>query len=140
MEKKKASLILLIALFFSAGIAAFAYFCITTVDVKDYDMHITLEGKSKVGIIVDTDKVWFGITNPGGAASRKLVVTNNFTFPVVVKIFLYGKLGDYVSLSESNIMLEPNTFREIDITANMPHDAALGEYTGKVRAVFKRRF
>jgi len=137
MKKSNAILILLILLFLTIGVVSLLYFYITTIDIREVEMDLKVG--NRIGINVGSDKIWFGMVTPGGSATRNIILTNDYPFPVLVKLMIYGDLKSYVSLSESNVVLEPNTKKEVSVTVFVPSDMRYGNYTGTLKAVFKKR-
>lgn len=136
MKRNNAILLVLILVFGAMGITLFAFNMLATIEVKDIEMDLKVG--DRMGFNVDTDKLWFGMTNPGGSAIREIVVSNSNEFPVTVSFFPLGDIKDIVSVSENNAVLMPAEEKTISVTASVPSGMPYGNYTGIMRVVFKK--
>jgi len=106
------------------------------VDTLSKDLH--LEVGDKIGVNLDTDKIYFGKTHPGGMAKRHLNISNNYGFSVRTNINVEGEITDFISVSENNFIIEPHSSKEITYYAETTEDTEKGTYEGKTIVVFKR--
>ena len=136
MKKLNAILILLILAFSTIGIVSIVYSTMTTIGVRDIEMDVKVG--DRIGINIDSDKLWFGMTNPGGSASRKMFVGNEHDFPIEVGFIPLGQLKDYTSISENPVLLRPGENKEISISVQISPDMPYGNYTGIMRTIFKK--
>jgi len=136
MKKTKAALILLIIVFLTISVVSFIYMIYSTIGVKEYDMVVSV--RKNVGIDVGTDKIRFGGVKPGGGSTRVLVITNNHDEKVIVNMYPRGDIKDYVSLGDNNFILEPDMNKEVHISIAIPDNLPYGNYTGKLKVVYKR--
>lgn len=137
MKKNKAILILLILSLATAGIVSIAYLSYTIEDVKRVD--ISFKVGDRLGINLDTDKIWMGMVAPGNSASREIILSNNNTFPVIVRLKITGELKEYVTLAENNFIITPATSKAVAVSATAPKDMDFGNYTGTLVAVFEKQ-
>ncbi|MBU2638111.1 MAG: hypothetical protein KJ955_04005 [Nanoarchaeota archaeon] len=136
MKRNNAILIILILVFGTIGITLLLYNLVTTVEIRDLEMDLKVG--NRIGFNVASDKLWFGMTNPGGTATREIVISNSNTFPIIVKFFPLGEMKNIVSVSENNVVLETSAEKTVSITASVPSDMPYGNYTGVMRVVFKK--
>lgn len=136
MKRNNAILLILILAFGAMGFTLLLHYTLTTVDVRDIEMDLKVG--DRIGFNVDADKLWFGMTNPGGSAKREVVISNDNEYLVVVRFIPLGELKDYVSISENNVVLRQQEEKTISITASVPRDMPYGNYTGVMRVVFKK--
>ncbi|MEA3378512.1 MAG: hypothetical protein U9Q69_02620 [Nanoarchaeota archaeon] len=136
MKKNKTILILVIVFFLTLAVISHAYFFYTILDIEEFPMMLLVG--NKIGIDVGVDMIRFGRVQPGGGSSRIFYLTNDYDFPIVVKMSTSGILANYVSLSANNFVLAPLEKKEVSISAGVPKDMAYGNYTGKLKVVLKR--
>lgn len=136
MKRVNAILLLLIMLFLTIGIVSVLYNLLTVVNIKDIEMDIKVG--NKIGIIVDNDKLWFGMTNPSGTSTRKMVVGNDYDYPLAISFTPLGEIKQWISVSENPAVLNIGETKEIGITATVPPDTPYGNYTGIMRVIFTK--
>ena len=129
-------LLLVIALISITATVLFYSFYII-VNVREFNM--TLIVGSHTGIDVDTEKLSFGMIMPAGnSCTRYVFLSNKKDYPLKVYINFYGKLAEWVSVSDNYFVLRSNEEKKLSFTANAQKDAAYGNYSGTARFVFKR--
>ncbi|MDD4878376.1 MAG: hypothetical protein PHO02_05070 [Candidatus Nanoarchaeia archaeon] len=133
MKKINAVLIILILAFTTIGIVSIAYNTMTTIGIRDIEMEARVG--DKVGIAVDSEKLFFGMIFPGGSGSKKILISNEQEFPIAVKFVPIGQLKEYTSASENPALLQIGETKEIGITVQMPADMPYGNYTGIMRVI-----
>ncbi len=138
MEKDNAIKLLLILVFLTIAVVSLIYSFVIIVDVKEIEMRVTVKS-NRVGINLDTDKLWFGMISPGSSASREIELTNNRDYMLQAILKTSGELKEYVSLSENPALIKPKELKKIKVTLSLPKDMAYGNYTGNLRIIFKRR-
>ena len=112
------------------------YYNFVVFDVKEYDMVLIVS--DHIGFDVTTEKLHFGMVTPGGSSTRDLIIANEFSRPLIVQIKTSGKLASWVAPSVNNFILQPNETKNVTMVAVAPEDAKYGNYTGKVKIVFRR--
>lgn len=127
MDNKKFWIILLTSVIL-AFIIAFILFWIF-VDVHEYDMHLKVG--SRTGINIDTDAIYFGTIKPGDGVTKKIMITNSGSARKVA-LKTTGELNQWIHY-ESSQEIGANEKKDISLTVNVPKDADLGEYKGKLR-------
>ena len=137
MDRKQAIMILLIICFLTIGIASFVYLFLTTLEVREIEMDLKVI-PDRFGVTVDTDKIWFGGLKPGTSSNRIIIINNEFEFPIKVIFTPSGDLAEIVSI-ESRIYIDPGMNQQVRIAANVPPDMPMGNYTGILTVVFKKR-
>lgn len=136
MKKINAILIILILAFTTIGIVSIVYSTMTTIGVRDIEMDVKVG--AKIGINVDSDKLWFGMTNPGGSATRQIFIGNEHDFPIKVLFVPLGQLKDYIGVSDNPALLQPGENKEVSVTVEIPKEMPHGNYTGIMRVVFTK--
>ncbi|HII15977.1 MAG TPA: hypothetical protein HA362_06720 [Nanoarchaeota archaeon] len=136
MKRINAMLVIIILILLTMGTTLLIYDILATMDIKDIGMDLRVGGS--LGFNADTDKMWFGMTNPGGSSARRIIVTNDFDFPITVRLMPIGELKGYTSISENNVLLQPDEGREISISILVPAGMPYGNYTGIMRVISKK--
>jgi len=109
--------------------------------VWNYEMHAQVISKyKKIGLNTNTDKLWFGKSNPGNQATRKVNMINNYDFPVAVSITLNGDIAPYISVSDNHFILKPNETKVLTYYFTSNTDTPSGNYTGTTRIIMTRAF
>ena len=120
-----------ILLFFLAMIFYFNYFILDVVYVN-FDFKVR-EDKN-IGFNLDQDALHFGIIPPGSSGHRDLILNSDVQAKILIKVF--G--SDYVYPTKNNFILEPNKSVSVPFSASPPIDLPEGNYSGKIRIIFKR--
>ena len=120
---------------FTAALMTYSFWYVEKVRV--YNM--TLIVYDHIGFDVDNETLAFGMVMPGTASStRFLNVANGRDYPVLVQFTGTGEMAQWVSLHNTEIVLDPYETREVRVSANPPAEVAYGNYTGKFKIVFKK--
>ena len=90
------------------------------------------------GLNADTDAIKFGMIMLSTSAERSIVINNNATYPLKVVILKSGYIADWVKISENNFILKENENRQVIFKVSAPENANFGNYTGKVKIIFKK--
>lgn len=107
------------------------------VDVKVLDISFKVD--DVIGINVSNKSLNFGRSPPETAMKRYINLTNNYNFPVEIKIKLSGDISEYVSVSDNDFELSPGDKKEITYLLRLPKDIEYRYFTGKSRVIFKRK-
>jgi len=102
--------------------------------VVEYDIYFeVIEGK--VGVDVNGSLLTFGAVNAGtGSVRRSIVVSNDYSFPIEVKVLVNEEFADIIVANEGEEMIvEPGKNITAPIKLYVPVGYALGEYEGKAR-------
>jgi len=99
--------------------------------VEEKRMGIDLEVGSPAGFNLDSDAIHFGRVLPGDAAQRSILLKNDFSFPVKIKLEVEGELEKFVFF-EDKILLKPNEETQVNFAVNIPEDQSFGNYSGEL--------
>mgnify|MGYP001562819281 CR=1 FL=1 len=113
---------------------AVVYFMYSVIDVVYIDFDFKVSDPKHIGFNVDSDALHFGIIPPGGNGHRDLILENEERVRVLIKVI--G--SDYVYPNKNNFILGPNNSTSVEFSASPPLDTLPGNYSGKVRIIFKR--
>jgi hypothetical protein len=83
------------------------------------------------GLNANKDSLIFGNNHPGGWGQRSFYVTAHDSSRVRIKID--GSISGMLYISENNFILESGETKRVYVDLNVPEDAALGNYTGRIK-------
>ena len=135
MEKKK-KIILFLVIIASVVISILVYPYFSPLHIEEIDMYITVGNYT--GFNVNTSALFFGTVAKSGSSERYVVVTNEYSEELKVKINIKGELEDWTSLSEKKFMLEKNANKTVNVKVNIPPDVEFGDYTSTMEIKFIR--
>lgn len=110
------------------------YFNYVIIDIKYIDFDYKVRGPHYLGFNADTDALHFGIINQGGGGIRDLELTSPERARVLIKVI--G--ADNISPNMNDFIIEPNQTTSIQFLAKVAPDTPLGNYSGKIRLVFRK--
>ncbi len=136
MKITKFFFLLIIVVIISAFLTYFFYdyFIIE----KEYTLDMKLRIDDHFGLNADANALKFGMIKPGTSSERYILINNNATYPLKVVIVKSGYIADWVNVSENNFVLKENESKQIIFEAIAPKDSNFGNYTGKVKIIFKK--
>lgn len=85
-----------------------------------------------VGMDLNNTALTFGRIVPGGFSERKIFIENTKEFSIEAKIFATKDILDYLEIENNTFVIKPLQTLPINIKVNIPIDAKLGEYNGKI--------
>ena len=135
LSRKKTVMLLIVAALLSIGAVLLFYSLYALYDLKTLDVY--LEVGDKQGFDVDTVRVSFGRAMPGTWASRELIVSQDYTRPLLVSFRVDGNVSQFVHLPDP-IWVDGSEPRTVSISAYVPLNQTEGVYTGKLRVAFRR--
>jgi len=136
--KKLLFVLLIIVIIFILASLLTQYFLIKK--VQTFDAFVTVADRIGFNLNVSEDKLYFGTAPPTASLSRTLVFDSSDPRPSKIIIKSYGKIKDWIIASENNFILESNENKTITITIVIPENAEFGDYSGKIKLVFKKVF
>lgn len=104
--------------------------------IKEFDMYLTVSD-SIVGFNVDNNAIYFGTVPRGGHSNRKINVGGTMSYNINMQTF--GELSKWVYVSENNFITQENEIKAITISVFVPVDAEIGNYTGKLRIIYRKK-
>ncbi len=116
-----------------------AYLYEKAVIIKVQTINTDIKVSDHSGFNLDRDAMHFGLSVPGGSVDREIVFSNKFSFPVRVVIQTEGNMSKWLYVSQPDFKIMPNSTKTVKFSVYVPSDAAYGLYTGKIRAIFRRR-
>jgi len=96
-------------------------------------MHLTV-GET-TGFDVTTKLLEFGRIPPLGAVKKTMILKNRNTTKLV-HITAFGKLNDWIKVSENNFIMYPDEDKDLGVKVIVPENAKKGEYNGRLKIKF----
>ena len=87
---------------------------------------------------LDTDKLYYGRTVPGGDLSRGFVISNKRDYPLKAGFIKEGTIRSWVELKPDNAAIPPKSNVTILTTVYVPTETPLGNYTGTIKIILKK--
>lgn len=109
------------------------YFNYFLLDVVYVNFDFKVKEDKNIGFNLDQDALHFGIIPPGSNSHRDLVLNSEVPARLLIKVF--G--SNYVYPTKNNFLIEPGE-STLTFTASPPVDMPKGNYSGKIRLVFKK--
>ncbi len=136
MKRDNFFLLMLFLIFMTVGLVSIIHDAYYTLDVSEIEIDMAVG--DRVGINLDTDKLWFGTLKPGSTAIRSIDIKNDYEFPITVKLSVEGELEERIRISKSFINLEPGQTTKVEISANVPVKKKYGNYTSKLVIISRK--
>jgi len=138
MKIIKFFLFLIVAVMVSCILTYILYNFFIIENIYTLDMNVKIG--YNLGLNVDGDSIKFGKLMPGTSGERSILINNNATYPLRVVILKSGYIADWVKISENNFILKEKESKEVIFEAFAPTNVGVGNYTGKVKVIFKKTF
>ncbi|MBI2632329.1 hypothetical protein HYW75_04970 [Candidatus Pacearchaeota archaeon] len=90
------------------------------------------------GFDLNKTALTYGTITPGGSSSRNVIIGNEYSFPIYVKVFASGVLRQFLT-TEENIILEPGESRKVPLVIRASKESGFGNYSGKLEFVFWKK-
>lgn len=98
---------------------------------EEIKIDLKVEVNQSIGIVINDSIVDFGIIPAGLNSNKKVILYNDFNFPVKVKAFVNGNISDYI-FGESEVFLLSNSQEVYNIELYLPEDMEKSIYTGNL--------
>lgn len=94
----------------------------------------------KMGLNVDTDKLYFGKLIPGNTGQRDIFLNNTKEYSLQVSVLKEGETAEWISLSKNNFIVLPGARTNVTVYASPPKNPppAKRAYEGHLKVVMKR--
>lgn len=139
MKKRRVNLlvyILIIVFGFVIINLIYSFFIYETVGLN---MHLNVAERLGFNITKEyQEHIYFGTIPPEGEGSKDIFVQNTDYKKTRVIIKAYGKLGDWITVSENNFFMKKGESKIIWVKVNPPSDAEYKQYYGKLKIMFLR--
>ncbi len=106
------------------------------IDKKEIEM--TLEISDKAGFAINGSALVFGRLTPLTSSDKQIILTNGYSFPIVVVFNFTGNISEYM-IKNNPERLEVGGRKNVTIsTIFIPQGAVFGNYSGTLKITFKR--
>lgn len=99
--------------------------------VETREMQIGVVNERRVGINLDTDKVYFGTVPDGGSATRNITIANAGSKKRFV-LSVDGPMAGWTSASDSQFALRSGESRTVTLNVEVPKNTTAGNYTSNL--------
>ena len=135
----KAVIILVVAILFSIGITSIIYSFYKIIDYREFKIYVGVTDKNNMGFNLEPGVFNFGKVPQGASAKRNATVSHQYPSDIAVRIEIAGTVKDMVYVKDNYFILAPNATRQVEITASVPENKPLGNYSGTLRVYFERQ-
>lgn len=137
MKPKHFGILLLCAVFWTVGIAAFVY---TTYKLEQVIPYRTTFGisESQVGLSTSTDELNLGITPRGGSSKRHVFIENTQSETRRFTVVVEGGIAPFVRVDPQSFVLKPRESRTVDIIGIASKDAPAGNFSGTIAVLIEQ--
>ena len=139
MRTSKLILILLILFFVLIGATSFTYYYLHKPDIIAVDMDLIVEDSKIIGVNSDTDALHFGTVPRGSMSIRKINISSNKDYPLLINVIIDGNFKDWVSVMNNTFILQPKELGQIEFIVKVPKNAPFNSYNGTAY-IFLRRY
>ena len=124
--------ILLLSFSILVLIASFGFYFLFNTQVNSFELYsnVSISDNAGIGINLDSSTLTFGELGHGGSSLRKVTLTNDYDFPLLIKVNSVGDISPLLSY-ESVKYLPPLSNISIPITA-FSFEEPVGFYEGNI--------
>ena len=90
-----------------------------------------------IGVDLNSSELNFGKISPGGSVVRRVIIENNYEFPVKAKIFASRNIINFL-YADGEYILTPGEKIYAPINLRVPEGMEFGNYSGKVKFEFRK--
>ena len=112
------------------------HYCFSVLEKKEIYAKVILS--DHYGFDINGTALIFGMTTPGGSASKEVTLENNYGRDVKVQFLVRGDIADFMKISENNFILGKNEGRNVTFTISTPSSSKYGVYEGKVIVIIRK--
>jgi hypothetical protein len=113
----------------------------TQKEIKILDADVLVRSDSVLGFNADADALHFGSIPRGADGERRIILTNNDSFPKIVKLKARGEVGDWIYFPVNGFVLESGgVLEQVPVRMHIPGDARPGKYAAQVILEIKRKW
>ncbi|HII72780.1 TPA: hypothetical protein HA265_08545 [Candidatus Woesearchaeota archaeon] len=138
LSLKTAILLVLLIFFIGVSISTWYYSIFKVVLVKTFDLEVKVSESHLVGFNVDPTLHYGKVPSIGGIAEKKIMLKNDFDFPVRVRLRAKGEATEFFQLEDNDFILEPGTTRGLNSYMEIPPGTAEGIYVGEAKITYLR--
>jgi len=135
IRRKYLYLILACSVMLTVGVILlfFSYYAV----YKVYDLRMSLIVSNHSAFNIDPESINFGTSSPGNSNSRTIVLSHDYSKPLLIHFKSSGNISGFVSLP-ADFYLQPHLAKEVTLSANTPLSPQQGYYEGRLLVYFRR--
>jgi len=134
MKKRKFLLLCVIAAVISIVLTMFAFLYYSVYDTEVIAFDFEVPGSPMASFNLDNDAIHFGSIPRGSSSLRSITLENDKESFVILK-----PLGtDYLTADKNYFLMPANKPTEIELKVEVPFNAKIGKYSGKLLIILKR--
>ena len=125
---------MIISIVFVFAGAVFLFLAISSnIDVvlDEQEFDVFLEVGDVAGFYLGSNSLDFGRIVPGSSGTRKILLENNYNFPINVFISSSGEVEQFLNFDEV-VYLDVGESKSLSFVVDIPRGSLYGEYFGKV--------
>jgi len=131
----KYALILVLILILGVAATIIVYYNYYLMNYIELSSSLNISNSS-VGLNTNTKVLAFGKVPLGGGSTRYFTLSTQKR--ALIRIVPTGDIKQFISFSDNNFILEPGQQKRVLASVDIPDNATLGGYTGKVKIYFFR--
>lgn len=137
MKPKHLCILLLCAVFWTMGIAAFVYTTYKLEQVIPYKAKFGVSEK-QVGLSTSTDQLDLGVAPRGGSGRRHVYVENTQAETKRFTFVVEGDIAKFVQVNPQSFVLKPREAKTVDIIGIAPPDSQIGTFEGTIAILIEQ--
>ena len=137
MKPKHFGILLLCAVFWTVGIAAFVYTTYKLEQVIPYKAKFGVSER-QIGLSTSVDELNLGVAPRGGTGKRHVFVENTQDEPRRYTFVVEGDIAQFIQVSPQTFILRPRESKTVDIIGIAPPDAELGTFEGTISILIEQ--
>lgn len=139
IDSKIFMLIIVLIASVSILVTSYTFVYLSTVNIYSVtEFSMDLKVSTIIGFYVGDDAVHFGYVPPGGGGMKEMNIDVG-KYKTLVSIDADGNISKWVTISDNDFIMEPNTNRTLRIFVNVPEDAPLEtDYSGNITIVLRK--
>ncbi len=136
--KNREKIVLMLIIAFFLLVVELLFLDYYVIDIQEVRADFKVKTSNFVAFNLDKDALHFGTVPPKGHSIRNMTFYNYYNFPVILSIKSKGDISDYISASQNNFVLEPNSSKDIAFTLTLPSNIESRQYNGTLKFYYKR--
>lgn len=137
MKPKHFGILLLCAVFWTIGIAAFIYTTYKLEQVIPYRATFGVSEK-QIGLSASMDELNLGIAPAGGMVTRHVFIENTQDGQREFTFVIEGDIGSYVEIHPQQFVLDPRETQTVDIIGRAPANGPYGNFSGTISLLIEK--
>ena len=100
---------------------------------KEFNVNFVIG--DKLGLTINSTSIDYGIMLAGTSSTKTINITNEYNFPIKVKVLISPEIKGYL-FSQNNFISQPHETVQHSFLLILSPDAKRGDYSGKLRLNF----